>query len=54
MIINEINRVVNPVGSNFKLTNKKLEFKRLEPFSYMHGKDICTIWLPDQDTSMLT
>lgn len=39
--------ILTTLGSNFKLTNKKLEFTWLEPFSYMQGKDTCTVWLED-------
>lgn len=43
--------ILTTLGSNFKLTNKKLEFQWLEPFSYMQGEDTCTIWLRDLDSN---
>lgn len=43
--------ILQSLGSNFVLTNKKLEFTWLEPFSYMLGKDTCTVWLRDMDSN---
>lgn len=43
--------IVNTIGSNFTLKDKKLDFTWIEPFNFMVGKTTRPKWLRDLDSN---